>query len=556
MQNRILPVCLFLTLIFVSKANSQKTLDKAELRFINLINGVNNVEGIKSKLDYLDSIKQLARDDKNYKHLFTCYAAKAILDKNENQLFYADSIIDLCKYYNYEGELYPKDAYDIKGDFFFFQRDYKRALKNYLIFLDYSKKYNDRYSVYESNRNIAHIKRITGDYNQAVKLQKENLNYILNENFDTINYLTTLVSLANVYNDMKLPDSSIHYNELGIKESLRFGKKKYFNHFSLNNGISLYLKEDFAKAIDSIEKYTTYFEKTKTKRNLSFAYYYCGKAHLMEGNVLEAINYFKKTDTIFMEKGNLYPVLRKNYVFLVNHYKRKKDLKSHLLYLNRLIKLDSILYSQDIYLNKELINKYDIPKLKKEKETVLKEMIHKKNQLRAFLVFIVLSLFSIIWFLLKQIKLKKLYKKRFLEILERNKNNQSIKSKKTTSINIPQEIIDDVLSDLEQFEKSFGFTNKNLTLNSLSKEMSTNTNYLSRIINHYKGRNFSKYINGLRIGYAIDRMENDSVFRKYTIKAISSEAGFKSAESFSKAFYKLKGIKPSYFLTELIKLKD
>ena len=44
--------------------------------------------------------------------------------------------------------------------------------------------------------------------------------------------------------------------------------------------------------------------------------------------------------------------------------------------------------------------------------------------------------------------------------------------------------------------------------------------------------------------------------RKYTIKALSKEFGFSSAESFSRAFYKKFGIYPSYYITELDKSEN
>ncbi|WP_416370339.1 helix-turn-helix domain-containing protein [Tenacibaculum ovolyticum] len=83
--------------------------------------------------------------------------------------------------------------------------------------------------------------------------------------------------------------------------------------------------------------------------------------------------------------------------------------------------------------------------------------------------------------------------------------------------------------------------------------MNTNTNYLSKVINQHKNTTFSNYINRLRIDYIVEKLKTDSLLRKYTIKTIANEAGFKNTESFSKAFYKFTEIKPSYFIKELEK---
>ena len=79
---------------------------------------------------------------------------------------------------------------------------------------------------------------------------------------------------------------------------------------------------------------------------------------------------------------------------------------------------------------------------------------------------------------------------------------------------------------------------------------------MSKIINRYKDKSFSNYINYLRINYISSELKNNAELRKYTIVAIADEAGFNTAESFSKAFYKETGIYPSFFIKELNKINE
>ncbi|WP_282079668.1 helix-turn-helix domain-containing protein [Aquimarina algiphila] len=81
--------------------------------------------------------------------------------------------------------------------------------------------------------------------------------------------------------------------------------------------------------------------------------------------------------------------------------------------------------------------------------------------------------------------------------------------------------------------------------------MDSNSKYLSLFINHYEQKKFTNYINDLRIEYAMEKIKNDKKFRKYTIKAIAYETGFSNPVSFSQAFYKKTGLKPSYFIKQL-----
>jgi YesN/AraC family two-component response regulator len=149
---------------------------------------------------------------------------------------------------------------------------------------------------------------------------------------------------------------------------------------------------------------------------------------------------------------------------------------------------------------------------------------------------------------------RKVYKKKFLDIIH---NKQHIKKTDFVSsienIDIQEEIIAGVLERLKDFEVNNKFLDKKITLNSLAKDFKTNSNYLSKIINHHKETSFSNYINNLKIEFIISEIKRKPILKKYTIKAIANEAYFNNAESFSKAFYKLKGIKPSFFMQELEK---
>ena len=92
-------------------------------------------------------------------------------------------------------------------------------------------------------------------------------------------------------------------------------------------------------------------------------------------------------------------------------------------------------------------------------------------------------------------------------------------------------------------------------ITTLSKKTQTNSKYVSKIINFYKKKSATSYVNDLRIEYAIHRLKNDTLFRKYTIKSISNEIGYANSQSFATAFFKKTGLKPSYFIKEIEKKK-
>ncbi len=207
----------------------------------------------------------------------------------------------------------------------------------------------------------------------------------------------------------------------------------------------------------------------------------------------------------------------------------------------------------------EINKNYDTSNLIDEKELIIKNL-KKENKLssRLILILTLLSLIAIVFGVLNSRK-KKIYKQRFKELISSN-INQNKENKRDNliaidpkSIGFSDEIVNNLLKLLSDFEKSNDFNKSDITILRLAEKFNTNSRYLSKVINTYKEKNFNNYINDLRINFVIKRLKNDKLFRNYTIKAISDEVGFGKAESFSKAFYKRTGIYPSFFIKQLNK---
>lgn len=82
-----------------------------------------------------------------------------------------------------------------------------------------------------------------------------------------------------------------------------------------------------------------------------------------------------------------------------------------------------------------------------------------------------------------------------------------------------------------------------LSLDKLSDELNISTGKLSTLINLYSGKNFSDYINSLRIEDAKKLLTNPD-FERYTIVSIGLECGFNSKSTFYTAFKKFTGQTP------------
>ena len=91
------------------------------------------------------------------------------------------------------------------------------------------------------------------------------------------------------------------------------------------------------------------------------------------------------------------------------------------------------------------------------------------------------------------------------------------------------------------------FRDQDLSIYKLSKELNTNSKYLSTIINKEFKKNFVNFINEFRIEEAKINLKSEQ-FKNFTIEAHGQHVGFKSKSSFNIAFKKFTGKTPSEFL--------
>jgi len=131
------------------------------------------------------------------------------------------------------------------------------------------------------------------------------------------------------------------------------------------------------------------------------------------------------------------------------------------------------------------------------------------------------------------------------ESLDETQSRQSPVRQET----VPAETEEWILKKLEKFERKERFTSKNITLTVLSAQLKTNPKYLSLTINKNKGCDFNSYINGLRIAYAVRKLETDPSYLNYKLSYLAEECGFSSHSKFSSLFRNITGMTPSEYIS-------
>lgn len=141
-------------------------------------------------------------------------------------------------------------------------------------------------------------------------------------------------------------------------------------------------------------------------------------------------------------------------------------------------------------------------------------------------------------------------------VFKRIKSKKYLETKQEADpkiFNIPDKTEKELLHKLDIFESSGKYTQKNLSLKTLSQQLETNPRYLSEIVNKHKNANFSTYINELRIDYILKKLKDEPDYRKYKVGYLAEESGFSSHSLFTTVFKNRVGKSPIEYIQDLEK---
>lgn len=486
---------------------------------------------------------------------------------SENSMKYADSLINVSK--DMIHFKYPARGYITKGNGYYELANYKEALNQYLIASDYASKRGNTVQYLSIKFNIGLIKNNLGNREEALEVFKECVFYLEENNLQEEKvgfYIAGLYALSDAYTFIKHPDSSSLYVAKGIEAAIKQKNDIFYSYFVAHAGVNNFFLKNYESAIDSLKKGKSLLKRTENNEiRIATCDYYIARSLHESGEIEKSMVYFKKVDTVLRTTKDVMPDLIKTYTYLIDHYKSKSDIKNQILYINRLMKIDSIKDTNFKFLTKTINKEYDTRNLINQKEDLVIQLEKNKSSSSRITMFLItltiILLLGVGYFLYRSY----IHKKRFKELMELQSekvNNPSLVKIEHVStkssdedglkdLGLSENVVNELLQKLEEFEKSNLYTKKQYTLSLLAKELETNNSYLSKIINVKKKISFAQYINNLRIECAVKELTKNSLLRSYTIKAISKEFGFNTAQSFTTAFHKNTGIYPSYFLKQL-----
>ncbi|AZA87475.1 AraC family transcriptional regulator [Chryseobacterium shandongense] len=516
---------------------------------------------------YANSILFKGKKEKNNNIIYDGYYKIAHTKglKSENGHPYADSLINITK--SVHTKEYPAKAHIIKGILLNYEFKYSEALNHYIQAQNLSKNKNPDQFFY-IKKLIGILKTATDENKEALPLfleyynyQKQNLN---TNNKDIKSYIGSIASISGSYNKNTDYNKSKFYNNLGLIECKKYNDYTHYIYFIMLEGVADYYLKNYSKSLANLLKTEKVLIKNKDLKNLSIVYYCLGKIYYETNKEKEAISFFLKSDSLSFISDDFLPKTRDRYEILIDYYKKRGDKESQLKFINKLFYADSIINTSRQYLSKEIYKKYDTPILLEKKEDLINDL-NNKNTLLYWCLAVGFVILSILFFMfIKNKKKIQEYQKQAELLLRKStkpidalaqvqgikddrikENNSDLQKSKTT---IPKTVLLELKTHLEMFETNKEFLHKNITIEGLAKKFGTNRDYLSKSVNELKGKNFSQYVNELRINYIVEELKTDVVIRKHTISAIAEDIGFNNSESFSNAFKKITGTLPSYYI--------
>lgn len=544
---------IYFTVQSVCAAAGILPVDSLEHKSYTYINDrINTYEKDSTKVwIYLNAYVRKAKKEQKFKEIVYGYQNCVYLSDNAVSIKYSDSLIFYAE--KSADKILIGSAYLTRGIAYYKLRKYPETLDNYLTADRYLTETNDDYLKYKAKYNIALIKSYLGDYQEAMDLYKDCIEYFKRDGFNnTRGYLSAIGGLAFAYNRLGDYELSSKTAEWGIKESKRLEQYLDMQYIRQIEGINLYGKKQYANAIKLLQQSLPDIIKNDDFANQTVGYFYLGKSYMAINDVQKAMPFFYKVDSVFNKNNYIRPDLRENYEILINYYKQKNDKDKQLLYINTLLRADSILNTNYRYLSNKIKKQYDTKDLNLARQQIEYELSGAKNKMILYLILLAITTASLGYYIYMYYAKQRLYQKNYEKLLLSQKAPPLEVKEPLRPLDINKEVVDEILSKLRRFEEKELFLKKDLTQAKLADMLKTNSTYLSKVINN-NGKTFTVYLNELRINYTIDLLTRKPIYRNYTIKALAELSGFSTAQNFSDAFFITTGIRPSYFISKLSK---
>lgn len=471
----------------------------------------------------LDFHTQKAKNEKDSLELISIYNWRVWNEKFENAKIYSDSAIIISK--ALKNNKASAQSYYSFGTYSYLHNRPIEGLNMFIKAYQLSDSIGLINNSIESLNGIAAIKREYGLAFQALEIQLFSLDRLesnknlIEDYFETLAY--TLDATSKCFLATNQQDSAIQYANRGLKVAAIIDDQELTNSFEAVIGQSLFGKgqlKESEKKLDALVPHVS-------GETLADIHYYLGKISLSNGDTGQTINHFSSFDSILNSLN--YPRIdhaEEVYLLLLNNSIANGQSEERQVYLNNLAFYDSVIDLTNVEVEKISSIKF---KLRGDESS---SNVESKSYLTSLLVLGIGIFGLMMFFILKP-------------------RNPKFISKPLNKV--PSKIVLEVLEQLKKWEENHGYLESNVTQVELASILGTNSSYLSKVINENLGVSYSAYIKELRTNYIIKDFDtHHQKLKKKSMIQLAEKYGFKSQDSFVRAFKEKTGKTPSLYLKE------
>ncbi|SHI34915.1 AraC family transcriptional regulator [Flavobacterium terrae] len=489
-----------------------------------------------------------------------------------------------------------------KANYLFNQNDFDSALELYNECLIIAKNNNESYAYDYIVIQRGNVYYEIEKYREALQIFKEGFK---KQKFDRLSKLSLQLSLSKTFLKLHQPDSSIILVNKGLLESKKFNYDEYEIFFRNQLALNFIYSKNYFQAENELKKALELAKKYGVVDYIRMTAINLAKSYTLQERDNQSVEILSQ----ILEKNNEIPFSTQNHVeidnILAENYKQLNDPGKAAFYLEKYVQ-DSKKIGQKRIETIEYLHNMSVSEMENEK----KSLSIQKWVLIGIITF--LSIFLIILYYRKK-KYEKENQERFENLIHRineyeielnqenpdnnrdihvlknqiasleeeidedfsendaldlNEESDEYKGENNSEFNdndaaeitqgfiIKDEKINEILEKLEKLEEKKYFLKQECTLHNVAKKLKTNTAYLSKVVNNELGKNFSTYINELRINYIIIELKKNAKLRSYSVNAIATEIGYKRPDAFTKYFKEATGITPAIYIKKINELSE
>ncbi|HET8735829.1 MAG TPA: hypothetical protein VFM69_04445, partial [Pricia sp.] len=343
-----------------------------------------------------DYLTQRARLEKDSSAVSWGHYGNYLYRDYPNNLPYLDSLIYSTKGLNNSEEIFGLIA---NGDYYFKNNnEFTTALNYYVQARRLSIETNNEYCISITTSALASIKFLSREFSEALAL------YHRYGQLHPDDMLGLYFNIANCHYELKNIDSLSYYSKIGIRKSLKEKDANSYESFLRLNGVSQYMRGNYKRALDSLEKSRSL---TMDTIDLGSSYYYTALTHEALDNADSTIYYLKEISLLNQEPEIYFPEIKNVFYRLYENAKKNGQNQEQLVYIERFMRADSILESKSKGLISKLDQNFDLPLLEEKRNQLRAEQTARKNLVFANIALSILFVATVVFFVNRFVQQKK-----------------------------------------------------------------------------------------------------------------------------------------------------